>query len=73
MSEQEDTQRSRHRYHESERKQIREQGGRELTPEPRGEDARGEPEEQRQNRERLGVEDDHKTRKMEKEKRGTYP
>lgn len=73
MSDQEDTQRSPRHYHESERKQIRQQGGRELAAGPRGEDARGDPEGQRENRERMGVNEEHKTRKMEKEKRGTYP
>ena len=73
MSDQEDTQRSRRHYHESERKQISQQGGRELAPEPRGEDARGNPEEQQENRERMRVTEEHKTEKMKKEKRGTYP
>lgn len=73
MSEQEDTQRSRRHYHQSEEKQIREQGGRELASKPAGENARRQPEEQRENRERMGVNEEHKTRKMEKAKRGTYP
>ena len=73
MSDQEDTQRSRRQYHESERKQIRQQGGRELASGPPGEDARGNPEEQQENRERLRVTEEHKTEKMKKEKRGTYP
>lgn len=73
MSDQEDTQRSRRHYHESERKQIKQQGGRELAREPGGEDARGRLEEQQENRQRMGVNEKHKTRKMEQKKRGTYP
>ena len=38
-----------------------------------GEDARGKPEKQRENQERLGVGADHKTPAMKRGHRGTFP
>lgn len=73
MSDQEDTLRSPKYYHRDEQKQIKQQGADELAPKPEGEDARGEPEEQQENRERIGVDEEHKTDKMRKERRGTFP
>jgi hypothetical protein len=62
MSEQEDTPRGRRHYHESEQ-ELRREGAR--APTGAGE--------RKENRERLGVNEEHKTEKMQKEKRGTYP
>lgn len=45
----------------------------ELKPEPEQRKARDNTIEQGENRRRMGVEDDHKTKKMKKEHRGTYP
>lgn len=73
MAHQEDTQRSPKHYHENEQQQIQEQGADELAPPRAGQDARAEPEKQQENRRRIGVSDDHKTEKMEKERRGTFP
>ena len=39
----------------------------------RGADARGEPDKQKENQERLGVGPDHKTPQMKKGRRGTFP
>jgi hypothetical protein len=39
----------------------------------RGGDARGQPEKQKENQERLGVGPDHKTPEMKKGRRGTFP
>lgn len=46
---------------------------RELAPETEQQDGRDSPEAQKANRKKMGVEEDHKTKKMEKENRGTYP
>lgn len=73
MSDQEDTPRSQKYYHQDERKQIKQQGGDELAEKPAGEDARGNPQKQRENRKRLGVDEKHETKKMRKADRGTYP
>jgi len=68
MSDQQDTLRSRKQYHENERKQIEEHGADEL-----GQTPRGTPTEQEKNRKRMRVNEKHKTEKMEKERRGTFP
>lgn len=73
MSNQEDTLRSPKQYHENEEKQIKQQGADELAQPPAGKDARDNPKEQQENRERMNVAQDHKTEKMRKEKRGTFP
>lgn len=73
MSDQEDSLRSPKYYHQDEQKQIKQQGGDELARKPEGEDARDHPEEQRKNRERLGVNEEHKTKKMRSRRRGTFP
>jgi hypothetical protein len=39
----------------------------------RGADARGEPEKQKENQQRLGVGPDHRTPEMKKGHRGTFP
>lgn len=36
-------------------------------------DARGDPEQQKRNREEMNVGEDHRTEKMREEKRGTFP
>lgn len=73
MSDQEDTLRSPKYYHQNERKQIEQQGEDELARARQAEDARDNPEEQQENRERMDVNEAHKTKKMQKDKRGTYP
>lgn len=40
---------------------------------PTGDDARDDPEKIKENREKLGVGDDHKTSDMQKHHRGTFP
>jgi hypothetical protein len=73
MSDQEDTLRSPKHYHQDEKKQVKQHGGEELASKPNGKDARANPKEQQENRERMGVNEEHKTKKMRKEHRGTYP
>ncbi|HEY8554720.1 MAG TPA: hypothetical protein VIL43_09305 [Burkholderiales bacterium] len=73
MSDQQDTLRSRTQYHENQRKQIEEHGADELGREPPGRNAAAGPTAQQKNRKRMGVNDKHKTEKMEKERRGTFP
>lgn len=73
MSDQEDTLRSPKHYHQDERKQIKQHGGDELAREPAGRDARDNPQDQKENRKRIGVNEEHKTKKMRKERRGTFP
>ena len=73
MSDQEDTLRSRKQYREREEKQIKQQGADELAQPGAGEDARDNPKQQQKNRERMDVGPDHKTKKMRKENRGTFP
>lgn len=70
---QEDTLRSPKYYHQNKRKQIQQHGEDELAPEPEGRDARGAPEKQRQNREKMGVNEEHQTKKMEQKHRRTFP
>ncbi|HEX7043651.1 MAG TPA: hypothetical protein VF203_03460 [Burkholderiales bacterium] len=73
MSDQQDTLRSQTQYHENRGKQIEEHGAGELGQAPTGGNARGNPTEQQKNRERMRVNEKHKTEKMEKERRGTFP
>lgn len=73
MSHQEDTQRSPTQYAQDSKKQVREQGGDELDTDTAGQDARGQPERQRENRRKLGVNEEHETEEMQKEHRRTFP
>lgn len=73
MSDQEDTLRSRKYYDKNQQKQIEQHGADELTAPPEGQAAGGEAGEQQENRERMGVTEEHKTQKMRKAHRGTFP
>lgn len=73
MGHQEDTLRSPKHYDANEKQAIQQHGADELAAEPEGTDARANPKEQRQNREKMGVNEQHKTGKMEEEHRGTFP
>lgn len=73
MAHQEDTQRSPKQYSDNEKQQIEQQGADELARGRRGDDARANPEKQQENRRQIGVDEDHKTEKMKKEHRGTFP
>jgi len=68
-----DTPRSRKLYTADDKKQIQQYGGDELTPEPNGRNARQRPQDQKRNRNQLGVDAEHKTPEMEKGHRGTFP
>jgi hypothetical protein len=63
---QDDTPRSRRHYTHDKHRQVMQHGGDELTPRP-------ENKSQVENRERMGVNGEHKTRTMQKRRRGTYP
>lgn len=73
MSHQEDTQRNPTHYQQDPKKQVREQGGDELDADRAGQDARGKPEKQRENRKDLGVNEEHETEEMQKGHRRTFP
>ena len=73
MSHDEDTLGSRRHYTKDEHKHIEQHGGDELAPEPSGQDARNDPSKLKQNREKLGVNDEDKTETMQKKHRGTFP
>lgn len=44
-----------------------------IPPAPPGEDARNDPGKQKENREKLGVDEEHQTPDMKKHHRGTFP
>lgn len=73
MPHQEDTLRSTKYYAKNEREQILQQGGDELIPEPKEERPSDDAEDQRLNREKLGVNEEHKTEEMQRQRRGTFP
>lgn len=73
MPHQEDTLRSTKYYVKNEREQILQQGGDELIPEPEKERTSDDAEDQRLNREKLGVNEEHKTEEMQRQRRGTFP
>lgn len=65
----EDTLRSPKYYAKSEREQILQQGGDELVSGPEERKA----DDPRRNREKLGVNEEHKTEEMQRQRRGTFP
>lgn len=73
MSHQEDTLRGHRHYNANPQADIRQHGADELVNDPNGDDARKQPEKQQQNREHMGVNDEHKTDTMEQGRRGTFP
>lgn len=73
MSHDEETLRSPKHYTKNEHKHIDEHGGDELAPENTGQDARKDPAKLKQNREKLGVDENDKTETMRKKHRGTFP
>lgn len=73
MPHQENTLRSTKYYAKNEREQILQQGGDELIPEPEATRTADDADSQRANREKLGVNEDHKTEEMQRQRRGTFP
>lgn len=77
MSHQEDTLRGHRHYNANPQTDIRQHGAEELANDPNRDDAyddaRKQPEKQQQNREHMGVNDEHKTDTMEQGHRGTFP
>ncbi|BAU49294.1 hypothetical protein SVA_2746 [Sulfurifustis variabilis] len=73
MPHQEDTLRSTKYYAKNEREQILQQGGDELVPESEETRPPESAENQRVNREKLGVNEEHKTEEMQRQRRGTFP
>lgn len=73
MSDQEDTLRSRKYYDKNEQKQIKQHGADELAAAPEGGEAPSETGKQSESREQMDVDEKHKTEKMRKGHRGTFP
>ncbi len=68
-----DAPRSRRLYAANPKDQIDQYGGDELASEPSGSNALKQPERLPDNREHLGIDDEHKTAEMQKRHRGTFP